>query len=236
MKKTLLATTLATLTLISASSAFAADSTDLKVGGIIIPAACTPTLSNGGAIDYGFIKGALVHADNYKRLGDLFLDLTITCGYPAKIAISAINGRLGTLVSDSAENALGAAEVPYMGSSQYAFGLGMAGTQKIGGYTLWLTDPMYDGKQAAILSKNTKNGVFGNVGAGSTNFFEESFISRGNLTKQLSWGALGNFTPVEFKTLKTKITVAAYLNKASKLDLTSIIRLDGQATLELIYL
>ncbi|MNW06548.1 hypothetical protein D3C71_2029760 [compost metagenome] len=53
---------------------------------------------------------------------------------------------------------------------------------------------------------------------------------------QPSWAATGTLTPVAFKTLATTLEVQAFINKASELDITKPIQLDGLATLELIYL
>ena len=59
MKKTLLAAILA----MSATSAIAANpSAVLKVKGTLTNAACTPTLSNGGVVDYGIINLGMLSA------------------------------------------------------------------------------------------------------------------------------------------------------------------------------
>jgi hypothetical protein len=51
-----------------------------------------------------------------------------------------------------------------------------------------------------------------------------------------SWATKGTTTPIAFTTLAGKLGVQAYINKASELDLTKPVVLDGLTTLELVYL
>lgn len=233
MKKTLLATTLATITLISASSAFAADTVDLKVGGSITPAACIPSLSGGGAINYGDFKAKILAKDNYSRMGQKELDFTITCSSLTKLALTAVNGRIGSLAG-ATEDPQGGADSPVVGMPSYTYGLGLANGKKIGGYSLRLNDITYDGKKAAVLSSYGASNTWKRVG-GSDNDRDQLISINGKL-KRLSWAAPGTDTPIAFRTLAGKLEVEAFINKGSELDLTSVIKLDGQTTLELTYL
>ncbi|MDO9347200.1 MAG: DUF1120 domain-containing protein, partial [Pseudomonas sp.] len=54
----------ATLLLVGATQAIAASSVDLAVKGLITPSSCTPTLSNGGAVDYGKLSAKDLNADS----------------------------------------------------------------------------------------------------------------------------------------------------------------------------
>lgn len=64
MKKTLLAVVLAGI----ASHAMAADSTDLTVKGVLVNAACTPTLDKS-EVNFGHIPVASLDATNAKPAG-----------------------------------------------------------------------------------------------------------------------------------------------------------------------
>lgn len=234
MKKTLLATTLATITLISASSAYAADSVDLSVGGSIAPASCTPTLDNGGTLDYGVIKTDALKTGAYTALPDRGIDLTITCDSKAKIALRGMSERKGS-VAGFTENSSGVAivnpatKLPEMYTAA-VIGLGYDGGTKIGGYAVKIgKDATIDGQAAVVISQ-------------SKTF--PSWSSENNDTEiisttpdfRVSWAAKGETTPVSFKTMVARVIVRAYINEPSSLNLTKPIKLDGLATLELVYL
>ena len=234
MKKTLLATLLAAGAVVCASSVFAADSVDLKVIGTITPVACTPTLSGGGTVDYGTIKADTLKADDYTVLPVKSLDFAITCDGNAKVAVNAFSGRMGTTVGD-AEATNGASTIPagisLLGSDTIvqAFGLGLDGTKKIGGYRMRfnITSAKADGVVVDAIYRSGPTGTW--VKAINGSLVSKSFT-------QPSWAATGTLTPVAFKTLSTTLDVQAFINKASELDITKPIQLDGLATLELIYL
>ena len=63
-----------------------------------------------------------------------------------------------------------------------------------------------------------------------------SLITVPTNVRYATWAATGTTTPIAFTTLTGKLGVQAYINKASELDLTKPIALDGLATLELVYL
>uniref|UniRef100_UPI0035C740EC DUF1120 domain-containing protein n=1 Tax=Serratia quinivorans TaxID=137545 RepID=UPI0035C740EC len=234
MKKTLLATLLAAGAVVCASSAFAADSVDLKVIGTITPVACTPTLSGGGTVDYGTIKADTLKADDYTVLPEKSLDFSITCDGNAKVAVKAFSGRMGSTVGD-AEATNGASTIPagitLLGKDTIvqAFGLGLDGTKKIGGYSLNfdITSAKADGVAVDIITRAGPTDTWGKSKNGV-------LVSKSNF--QPSWATTGTLVPVAFKTLASKLRVQAFINKASELDITKPIQLDGLATLELIYL
>ncbi|CAI0770411.1 DUF1120 domain-containing protein [Serratia quinivorans] len=237
MKKTLLATLLAAGAVVCASSAFAADSVDLKVIGTITPVACTPTLSGGGTVDYGTIKADTLKADDYTVLPVKSLDFSITCDGNAKVAVNAFSGRMGTTVGD-AEATNGAATIPagitLLGLdsttvTMQAFGLGLDGTKKIGGYAtgIGVTGAKADGVEVDSINR---------YGSGVWTKAVTNNIMSSKTERHITWAATGTLTPVAFKTLAAKLDVQAFINKASELDITKPIHLDGLATIELVYL
>ncbi|MBV6692647.1 DUF1120 domain-containing protein [Serratia quinivorans] len=236
MKKTLLASALAAGAVVCASSAFAADSVDLKVIGTITPVACTPTLSGGGTVDYGTIKADTLKADDYTVLPEKSLDFSITCDGKAKVAVNAFSGRMDSTVGD-AEATNGASTIPagitLLGkdTTVQAFGLGLDGTKKIGGYRMRFNNAnaKADGVAVDTISRAGPTGTWIAIAEKTANLVSKS-------SWQPSWAATGTVTPVAFKTLATTVEVQAFINKASELDITKPIQLDGLATLELIYL
>lgn len=238
MKKTLLATALATITLISASSAFAADTVDLKIGGSITQSACTPTLSDGGNIDYGDIKADTLKTDGYTVLPVKTLDFSITCIAPTKVGLSATNNRIGSLAG-STEKGNGAGAKPVsLSVKSSVFGLGMAGTKKIGGYGIDTANGKYDGKVAIALHTSGVSGWYSYSSEPSGGYLLDGDL--GDVKLVVTWGFIlpqqYMYSPASFKTMSSTLKVQAYINKASELDITHPIKLDGSTTLELVYL
>ena len=79
--------------LATSATAALADSVDVRVIGTIVPAACTPTLSGGGTVDYGTIKAQSLNATGYTTLAEKQLDFAINCDSPTKVSIGGYNRR-----------------------------------------------------------------------------------------------------------------------------------------------
>jgi type 1 fimbria pilin len=236
MKKTLLATTLAATTIFPLSSAFAADSVDVKVIGTISPVACTPTLSGGGTVDYGTIKSDTLKADDYTVLPVKSLDFAITCDGNAKVAVKAINGRMGTAAGGT-EDAKGSTKPPVaLTIGGNSFGLGLAGTKKIGGYALQTSNLTYDGKTAVAIYNSADWAADTWISYAGGPGDKGVLININSPVLKESVAATGTLVPIAFKNLAGKLEVQAYINKGSELDLTKPIQLDGLTTLELVYL
>lgn len=220
------------LALLAASAAALAESVDVKVVGTIAPAACLPTLSGGGTIDYGTIRPEALQQDAFTVLDEKQIDFAITCDAPAKVAITTTSGRGasavqqkdGTLVEASTGNAL------FGGANMVAVGLGLDGEKGIGGYGLRLAagTMLADGKPVDSIQSN----------GSTTTWAKTEYGNLFNSTSQryASWAATGTLEPVAFTTLAGKLGAQAYINKASELDLTKPVRMDGLSTLELVYL
>ncbi|HCV66089.1 MAG: DUF1120 domain-containing protein [Serratia proteamaculans] len=237
MKKTLLVAALATAVTYSTSSAFAADTVDLKIGGSITQSACTPTLSDGGSLDYGDIKVDTLKTDGYTVLPVKTLDFSITCIAPTKVGLSATNNRIGSLAGSTEKgNGAGFKPVPLSVESS-VFGLGMAGTKKIGGYGIDTANGTSGGRVVDALYRKLNNQWNPYVTGGTPGGY--LFDSGMGDTKLLvTWGSasIGGIFPGTFKTVSCTLNVQAYINKASELDITQPIKMDGSATLELVYL
>ena len=234
MMNTMQKSVLALAVLATTSLPALAESVDVRVTGTITPTACTPTLSGGGTIDYGAINPASLSATDYTVLPEKQIDLSITCDAPAKIAVKALNKRPGTLAGVP-EGSMGTGTPPagviLFGSASYSSaGLGLDGTDKIGGYALRLTAGTAQADGTAVDNLFRDNSTLPWKPSTSGSAFDP-FNPR-----EVSWAATGQLDPVAFTTLNTKVAVQAYLNKASELDLSKPVVLDGLTTLELVYL
>ena len=210
-----------------------AESVDVRVVGNITPTACMPALAGGGTVDYGNIPPSSLQADVYTTLEEKQVDFSITCDAPAKVAIkatsqrgnSAVNQANGSLSEVSTGNTLfGLAGVA-------AYGLGLDGAKGIGGYGLRLAPGtmMADNVAVDSIQSNGNTTTWAKTAAGS-------LVGTPTSIRYATWAATGTTTPIAFTTLTGRLGVQAYINKASELDLTKPIALDGLATLELVYL
>lgn len=234
MMNTMQKSVLALAVLATTSLPALAESVDVRVTGTITPTACTPTLSGGGTIDYGAINPASLSATDYTVLPEKQIDLSITCDAPARIAVKAMSKRPGTLAGGP-EGPMGTGGVPagvnIFGASNIGVaGLGLDGTDKIGGYGLRLAagTALADGTAVDNLVRSNSSLPWGPSTTGSV--FDR------NYPREISWATTGQLDPVAFTTLNTKVVVQAYLNKTSELDLSKPVVLDGLTTLELVYL
>lgn len=218
--------------LATTSTAVMAESIDVKVIGTITPTACKPTLTGGGTIDYGTINPNTLKKDQFTILAEKQIDFAITCDAPAKVAIAAKSGR-----GESALNENGTLSVlskdgyALFGQSNIgAAGLGLDGNKGVGGYGLRL--------QAGTMQADGKNVDSIQSKGNTTSWAKTEVGSLFNNTAQRysSWAAAGTLTPIAFTTLSGKLGAQAYINKASELDLTKPVKLDGLTTLELVYL
>ena len=230
MINTVKKTVCALVVLATTSSVVMAESIDVKVIGTITPGACKMTLSGGGVIDYGAIMLSSLRRDALNQLDNKQLDFAITCESPAKIALTGINGRLGTAAGTENNNSSGAAKIPNdidRRNGDYVVGLGLDGDKKIGGYTISISNVVADNFDV--------DGIFKAVEL--TNWSAWKMLPLYGSSKLYgSVAKKGELQPVAFTTLAGKLNVQAYLNKTSELNLTKPVKLDGLTTVELVYL
>lgn len=219
------------LAVLTASTTVMAESIDVKVIGTITPTACKPTLARGGTIDYGTINPNTLKKDEFTILAEKQIDFAITCDAPAKVAIAAKSGRGESAVSRDGTLALISTGNTLFGyPTMSAAGLGLDGNKGVGGYGLRIQPSTIqaDGKKV--------DGIVSNGNTTSWGKTEQGSLYSVTTQRYVSWAAPGTLTPIAFTTLSGKLGAQAYINKASELDLTKPVKLDGLTTLELVYL
>jgi hypothetical protein len=211
-----------------------AESIDVRVIGTIAPTACIPTLSGGGTIDYGTIKAATLAKDAITILQEKQLDFAINCDAPARVAITAHSQRGASAVkTDGTLDEMGGYPGLFgtVSGNVSVVGLGLDGAKGIGGYGLRLAGGTMFADGVAVDSISS----LGNTTSWTTISTGSLFNTVANV-RYSSWATKGTTTPIAFTTLAGKLGVQAYINKASELDLTKPVVLDGLTTLELVYL
>lgn len=215
--------------------ALAASSVDVRVIGTITPTACVPTLAGGGTIDYGVIPPTSLATDAYTVLAEKQTTFSIVCEAPAKVAVQFVNQRVGSLATSTNETSTGG-QINYQnitlfsGGNIYAAGLGLDGTSKIGGYGMRMVPGTY-----TVDGTTDVDNIF-RVNSSGTFAATASGYAFSNEKRQISWASKGAILPVAFTTLSGQLAVQAFINKASELDLSKPVVLDGLSTIELVYL
>lgn len=213
-----------------AAPALAANSVDISVIGTIAPGSCDVTLGGGGRIDHGTILHSSLDATDYTVLPVKSLPISIACTSPTSVAVSTFTQRPNTTAADGADHSDGSAQapVPLFGAPRSAWGLGLSGTSRIGGFAMRVNPATVtlDGAAVASIDSNDKGVSWGATGSG---WFSTYWM--------LTWAATATPTvPLAFTNMAGTLDVATYINKKSELDLTAPIRLDGLNTIELYYL
>lgn len=212
-----------------AGQAFAITSVDVRVTGTITPVACTPVIGGGGTVDYGSISPDTLSDTAFTDLGIKEIPFQITCDAKAPVAIKALSQRPGSVAGGS-EWANGISDAPTPLFSPYVAGLGMNGTEKIGGYSMGITpgSVTLDGVASDTIVRAGGNVTWSASPTGGLFWtFGES---------HQSWSKTGTVVPEPFQIMSGTLRVQAYINKKSELTVTSPIALDGLATIELVYL
>ncbi|WP_407439400.1 DUF1120 domain-containing protein [Lelliottia sp.] len=214
MKNKLLALFLCSLT----SSVWAASTVDLTVKGTLTNSACTPTLSNGGVVDFGKTSLSTLTATGDNALRAKTITLTITCDAATTV---------GFVVDDNRADSVSTA-------SSYNFGMGKtAGGVNLGYYKITATtSPMADGVAGIIISSNKtmlddNSWVKGMIASGIQ---PEAYVY--SVSKTDSNPAV----PTAFKVGVFDLSIAPYIQGTDTLNITDDTELDGLATISVLYL
>ena len=203
--------------LASVATTHAASTVELTVGGVITPMACTPVLAGGGVVDFGKISQQDLNQATGTRLPLKSLNLTVSCNAPGRYALRMRDNRDGT------------AHV----NSEIFYGLGLDGSgNKIGVYSV-----KFDPKQTVVGSGVQIYGTestTGGVAWRTSNSNPIDIGSRSLLGFTVTEGSTAGPSPIQV--LSSTLTLEAVINAKQNLDLSHDVRMDGSATLEVVYL
>ncbi|MHC8397955.1 DUF1120 domain-containing protein [Pseudomonas sp. MDT1-17] len=226
MKKQTINRTLAAALLMScASGAIASESAELSVRGEIVPNACSVSIPGGGVVDYGTLSYTDLIGDEtglMPKSNDKTFNINVQCAAPAKVTLTVTDNRRDSRPTPS-DPEVG----NFVAMTNDEFGLGLSGGKKIGIYTLSIEDSQGDNKKARFVSK-----------VSSGNWYSDSTISpRQTHDAVYSLSASdSNSVPSAFTNHSYKVLVYLWLLDPAKTNPGKVIKLDGQATIELSYL
>ncbi|MCS3511498.1 MULTISPECIES: DUF1120 domain-containing protein [Pseudomonas] len=205
--KTLLNSVAASVMLLTCATSYAASTVDLAVKGLIVPSACTPSLSSGGIIDHGKISAKDLRPDNPTLIGTHTMTIAVICDGAIPFALNSIDNRADSALTSS------------------HFGLGFInGTQKLGWFQLMLQNAVADGVQVKTIAS----------GDGGNTWYDEKFWDP---KLYMSVADTSNGTqPLPVKELVAQMVVDTSIARTDGLDLSNEVTLDGSATLEVKYL
>ena len=193
-------------------------SRELRLQARFAPAACTPSLSNGGNVDFGKLSVMDLNTDKETSLPARPLVVSVACDAPTPFALRLQDNRQGSATGPS---------------DKTTFGLGVdARQQKIGRYRL-LFDPTRITADSFPQLYRTDSATGTSAWSGAS----ASPLAIG-ASRFLGFSASAGSTsgPVPIQQLSATTSLEAVIAPLGSLDLGSEVRLDGAATLELIYL
>ncbi|MCL6703642.1 DUF1120 domain-containing protein [Pseudomonas sp. T1.Ur] len=195
----------------------AASNVDLRVSGLIVPTACTPLMPGGGLIDYGTISRQDLNVDRRTRLPVKHLQVNVTCHGPSRFALRMSDNRDGSALVNS--------------EIYYGLGFDRQGTP-LGVYSM-VFDPKRTQVDNAAPIYGTESTTAG-LAWRTANLNPIYIGARSYLGFTDSEGSTTGPTPIQ--TLSTTVDIEAVINATQNLDLNTDTRLDGSATLEVVYL
>lgn len=199
---------LATVLLAIASPwAAAASTVDLTVKGLIVPSACTPTLSNAGTIDHGKISFKDLNPTTPTPLKAQTIDLGVVCDAQTLMALQATDNR-----ADS--------------SIHGGYGIGLVnGSQKLGYYNLTIGKSVADSVPADfVTSVDGDRWMWQDI----NDAWMPSYLVAPSLTTVAA--------PIPVQNLTATVSVYTTINRSDTLPGGADIPIDGSATLTVRYL
>ncbi|MCS4246937.1 DUF1120 domain-containing protein [Pseudomonas sp. BIGb0164] len=193
-------------------------SRELRLQARFAPAACTPSLSNGGTVAFGKLSVMDLNADKETALSPRPLVVSVACDAPTAFSLRLQDNRQGSATGPGDDT---------------TYGLGLdAQQQKIGRYRL-VFDPARTTADSfpGLYRTDSPTGTapWSSASANPLAIGASRFLG-------FSTSAGNTSGPVPIQQLSTTTSLEAVIAPLGTLDLGSEVRLDGAATLELNYL
>ncbi|EPL8677039.1 DUF1120 domain-containing protein [Klebsiella michiganensis] len=225
MKKTLIAAALVLFT----GSALAEQNAVLQVQGKLTAASCTPELSNGGVIDYGYIHLSTLSPTEVNPLGFKDIELTINCTAPTKVAWTSADNETDSQPSPPINVITTSGSMAYPPTYQ-AYGVGKTEDGVAIGNYAFFTDqsPTYDGNVGSI--------IYHNPDWGSARWSAGPPSLRNDGYSLISVASPDTLEPIAFSRAVFKLSATLSIKDTTSLNIKDDTELKGQATFTLRYL
>lgn len=229
MKKTLIAAALVLFT----GSALAEQNAVLQVQGKLTAASCTPELSNGGEVDYGYIYLGALSTTEVNPLGFKAIELTINCTAPTRVAWTSTDNETDSQPSPPIAVDIGGGTMATPPTYQ-SFGVGKTDDGvAIGNYAIFMDQsPTYDGKVGSIIYHHSNWDADWDPGrwvAGPSSQRNDDYT-------WVSVASSGALQPIAFSRAVFKLSTSLSIKDTASLNIKDDTELKGQATITLHYL
>ncbi|HDS7193233.1 TPA: DUF1120 domain-containing protein [Klebsiella michiganensis] len=225
MKKTLIAAALVLFT----GSALAEQNAVLQVQGKLTAASCTPELSNGGVIDYGYIHLSTLSPTEVNPLGFKDIELAINCTAPTKVAWTSADNETDSQPSPPI-NVITTSGSMASPPTYQAYGVGKTEDGVAIGNYAFFTDqsPTYDGNVGSI--------IYHNPDWGSARWSAGPPSLRNDGYSLISVASPDTLEPIAFSRAVFKLSATLSIKDTTSLNIKDDTELKGQATFTLRYL
>lgn len=199
-----------------ATGAFAAETADLTVKGVIRPSACAVALTGDGSVDYGTIAAKSLSDTAATKLPDRQVTMTMTCDAATKVGYKIVDNR-----ASSASQILNSVDSGI--ANTMGFGLGASGGKNLGAFAIRAlpADATGDGATIGGSSRSSDRSTWEGTTSVS-NYVAPSMV--------YAWAATDGGSPASYKTVSQVLKLVGALNKTGDLpELTSNVDLDGSA-------
>ena len=220
MKKVILATAIALCT----TSAFAGETAELKVKGLLTNSACSVELSQGGVINYGTIHLGSLSADKNNVIGKNQLPVSITCTAATKVGFTITDNH----ADSNARLPVDVNTTTNVTDAYYTYGVGKtAGGVNIGNYSMWMADVTANG--------NTVDPIVQNKDWSASTWIKSS-TPRSDTFTTTSFATTGTIEPIAITNATFNFVTNLVIQGTSTLAITDDTPFEGQATMTLVYL
>ncbi|ELY6086816.1 DUF1120 domain-containing protein [Cronobacter sakazakii] len=211
------------------SAAHATDSTDLKVTGKLINGSCTPSLENGGVVDFGNIPLGNLNTTQTNQLGTKTTHLSIQCTNAMQVAWVIADNHNDSVASLDISDAQGTVT-----QANQKFGLGKTlDNINLGAWFVRVSGvQQYDGINGDTLYiDGIQNYVPDSAWATTTSGVPYNDGSRG-----YTLGEKGTKEPAAATLFSYTLNISAAIQGTDTLAISDKTNLDGAATISLVYL
>lgn len=183
----------------------------------VVPVACSPQLANEGTVDFGQISATSLQQNDVTTLATRDIGLQVTCDGPARFALRLSDDRGGTALEQDATH-LG------LGRDKHGAPIGQYGIRID---TSLLRDE--NGQRIYVTQRAAPSRMWEPAQGGSVPLRVQSELGFTGRERDASG-------PAVMQTLQGTLQLELQLAPAKTLELKDVVRLDGHATLELLYL
>lgn len=220
-----------------AAPAAASDTVSIDFDVTADAAACTPSLSNNGVVDFNSRSTGSLSPSGFTQLGTRDLTLTILCESSTAIALTARDTRAASAVSGEDDRGQAGALFAinggrYISEASRLFGLGLTAEKKpVGSYAVQINAA---GVTAADGDKSVSVEVAGAGNPAGPWVKSELLPLPTGQDYFYTFVQKGTLSPQPVSTVSVPLQISATV--ANKLNSSQVITLDGEAVISIVYL